>query len=258
MTEQSDQSNENYYSSTWSFWVKWLSIVLCVLALLVIFTKTNIWNQEKKIRSLARWRMQQLWDAEGLYDKLTNEYNPNLAETLTFIKQVRDSIYADSLYAGEQIIKFDGKQYTIKIPQFWMIDYDTSFSHPYLAKDTSYISIFTALEENDETGNIDTVYLNEHRDRWIYSDSLWKGNIIDTVKERIVEDVLKYKPFMLDSELLVGPITKKKFTATLKDGKLTIQSPTKGGISFRKYFFFTFQDTGHGSITDGKKSWGKK
>jgi len=254
----SNKTNENYYNNTWSFIIKWIAIVLGVLVLLVIFTKSSIWTQEEKVRSLARWKMQQLWDAEGLYNQLTDEYNSDLKATLYFISQVRDSIYADSLYAEDQIIEFNGKKHKITIPEFWTVDYDTSFAYPYIAKDTNYVKIFTALEKNEETGNLDTVFLNEYRDKWIYSDSLWNGNIIDTVEEERIEEVQRYKPFKLDSNLLVCPLTKEKFTATLKDGDLIIQSPTKGGISFKKYFFFTFKDTGHGSIKNGKTSWGKK
>ncbi|MEA3500613.1 MAG: hypothetical protein U9R41_06340 [Candidatus Marinimicrobia bacterium] len=253
-----NQTNENYYSNTWSFIIKWVSIVLSVLVLLVIFTKTSIWTQEKKVRSLARWKMEQLWNAEELYEQLTGEYNPDLDKTLHFIKQVRDSIYADSLYAKDQVIEFNGKEYQITIPEFWMVDFDTSFAYPYIAKDTNYVKIFTAIEKNEETGSLDTVFLNEYRDRWIYSDSLWEGSIIDTVEEERIEEVQRYKPFILDSNMLIGPLTKEKFTANLKDGDLIIQSPTKGGISFKKYFFFTFEDTGHGSIKDGKASWNKK
>ncbi len=253
-----NQTNENYYSNTWSFIIKWVSIVLGVLVLLVIFTKTSIWTQEKKVRSLARWKMQQLWNVEELYEQLTSEYNPDLEAALNFVKQVRDSIYADSLYAEDQIIEFKGKEYQITIPEFWKIDFDTSFAHPYIAKDTNYVKIFTALETNEETGSLDTVFLNEYRDKWIYSDSLWDGSIIDTVEEERIEEVQKYRSFKLDSNMLIGPLTKKKFTAKLKDEELIIQSPTKGGISFKKYFFFTFKDTGHGSIKNGKNSWNKR
>lgn len=251
------KNDEQYYSSTWSFIIKWVSIVLAVLVMIVIFTKTNIWNQERKVRALARWKMQQVWNAEELYEQLTGEFNPNLGETIAFVKQVRDSIYADTLYANIQMIEFNNEELEITIPEFWMIDYDTSFSNPYLAMDTNYINIFTALEKNDKTGNMDTIYLNEERDRWRYADSLWEGYIIDTVEEERIEEVQKFKPFKLDSDMIVCPLTNENFTGKLLEEDLVIESPTKGGVSYKKYFFFTFSDTGHGSIKNGILSWNK-
>lgn len=249
------------YSGKLSFIIKWVVVVLFIVMLFVIYIPQAIWNKEDKVRDLAHWKMMQLWDAERMYKKLTGAYNDDLHSTLQFISQVRDSVLADSMYTDQQFINFQGNRIKINIPQYWTEDYDTAFAFPYAANDTSYEKIYTALVPNEETGMKDTLYLNARRDAYVYTDSLWEGSIIDTAEDIRVEKVLKYKRFNLVDSLMVCPLTGKEYYTERagKEGeKIRIVSPTKGGINFSVYHFWTYTDTGHGFIEDGDASWEKR
>ncbi|MDD3806873.1 MAG: hypothetical protein PHE86_02390 [Candidatus Marinimicrobia bacterium] len=246
------------YNETWSFIVKWITVILLVVLVLVIIIPWRIWQEEDYYRELCHWKMTNLWNAQRLYHELRKEYNPNLRETLQFIDQVRDSILADSMYVRNQKIFFNNKWIDINIPQYWHEDFDTTFAHAYSAQDTFEEIIYTALVPNEETGLIDTIFLNEDRDRWIYSDSLWEGRIIDTNSELRIERVMKYESYNLVDSLLVCSLVNELYQSELsEDSILTIYCPTRGGVEFKRYYFFTFSDTGHGYIHDGKRSWKK-
>jgi hypothetical protein len=246
------------YNEKLSFIIKWIVVILFVLMLFVIYIPNNIWAKEKQIRKLAHWKMTQLWDAQRMYHALTNSYNDDLRATLRFVSQVRDSILADSMYTGEQYINFQNNRIKIKIPNFWDYEYDTTFAFPYEATDTTYETIYTAAVPNPQTGLKDTIYLNKRRDTYVYKDSLWEGQILDTALDIRVEKVEKYKRFNLVDSLLICPLTKEEYyTERTKDNKIRIVSPTRGGVRFPVYHFWTFEDTGHGYIEDGEKSWAK-
>ncbi len=246
------------YSGTLSFIVKWITVLLIVVMLFVIYVPKAVWKSEDQYRNLAHWKMLQLWDAEEAYHSLTGDYNTNLMDVMNFISQVRDSVLADSMYAGDQYIKFKNERHRITIPDFWAEAFDTMFAFPYMGKDSSLETIYTAVVPNENTGINDTTYYNKTKDRFIYADSLWTGWIIDTTTEMRYENVQKYKRFNLVDSMMICPLTRKPYTVKdLPDGKISIVSPTKGGLNFSVHTFWTFVDTGHGSIIDGVPTWKK-
>ncbi len=249
---------QQYYNEKWSFVIKWIAVILFVILLLVIFIPSNIWKNEDSMRSRSQWKMEQLWDAQRMYEKLTGYYDDDMEGVLWFVSAVRDSILADSEYVGDQVIVYKGEEVSIDVPKFWSTEYDTVFSNPYAAKDTNYIGVFTAVELNMETGSWDTVYLGENKDRYKYTDTLWEGIIIDTTVDTIIENVIKYKHFNLVDSLLECPLTGENYEVTVKgkeNDTVLIKSPIHGGYKDRKFFFFTFKDTGHGRIMNGEATW---
>ena len=203
---------QQYYNEKLSFVIKWIAVILLVILLLVIFIPSNIWRQENSMRERSQWKMEQLWDAQRMYNKLTGHYDADMEGVLWFVSAVRDSILADSEYIGNQVILYKGEEVSISVPEFWFTEYDTVFSRPYHAKDTNLVGVYTAVEMNLETGGMDTVYLGEHKDRYKYSDTLWEGIIIDTTIDTIIEKVMKYKHFNLVDSLLVCPLTDEEYS----------------------------------------------
>lgn len=249
---------QQYYSEKWSFIIKWIAVILLVILLLVIFIPSNIWKNEQDMRKRSQWKMEQLWDAQRMYYKLTGHYDADMEGVLWFVSAVRDSILADSEYIGEQYIQYKGDKIQINVPEFWFTEYDTVFSRPYHAKDTNLVGVYKAVEMNYETGSWDTIYLGENKDRYKYTDTLWEGIILDTTIDTIIEKVIKYKHFNLVDSLLVCPLTNEPYDVEVKGKEkdtVTIFSPIRGGYTDRKYFFFTFSDTGHGYIMNGEASW---
>lgn len=249
---------QQYYNEKWSFVIKWIAVILFVILLLVIFIPSNIWKSEDSMRARSHWKMEQLWDAQRMYEKLTGYYDTDMKGVLWFVSAVRDSIIADSEYVGDQIINYKGEDVEITVPRFWVTEYDTVFSRPYNAKDTSFIGVYTAVELNLESGTWDTVYLGENKDRYKYADTLWEGVILDTVIDTIIENVVKYKHFNLLDSLLVCPLTDKPYEIKVQgrnSDTVYIYSPVRGGYKDRKFLFFTYKDTGHGFIMNGDASW---
>jgi hypothetical protein len=73
-----------------------------------------------------------------------------------------------------------------------------------------------------------------------------------------IEKVVKYERYNLVDSLLVCPLMNEVYQSVLsEDSVLTIYCPTRGGVEFDRYYFFTFSDTGHGFIRDGERSWQK-
>ncbi len=250
---------EQYYNEKWSFAVKWIAVILIVVLLLVIFIPSQIWKVEENMESRSRWKMKQLWDAQRMYKKLTGHYNADMKGVLWFVSAVRDSTLADSEYVGQQYINYKGERVKIDVPGYYFSEYDTTFSVSYPAKDTTLSEVYKAIELNLETNEWDTVFLAEDKDRYKYTDSLWEGEILDTTVDTIIENVTKYRNFNLVDSLLFCPLTKEKYDVTVKgENKDTviIESPLEDSVyKERKYFFFTFKDTSHGSIINGEVSW---
>ncbi|MFO7841203.1 MAG: hypothetical protein R6V48_03465 [Fidelibacterota bacterium] len=250
---------EQYYNEKWSFVVKWIAVILIVILLLVIFIPNQIWQVERNMEQRSRWKMRQLWDAQRMYKKLTGHYNSDMEGVLWFVSAVRDSVLADSEYVGEQYIDYKGEEVKIDVPRYYFSEYDTTFSVSYPAKDTTLADVYKAIELNHETGEWDTVFLAEDKDRYKYTDSLWEGEILDTTVDTIIENVTRYKNFNLVDSLLKCPLTGEKYDVTVKGedrDTVIIESPLRDSMYFeRKYFFFTFKDTSHGYIRNGKRSW---
>jgi len=249
-------SDTQSYSETLSFIIKWITVLLIVIFLFVVYVPKAIWEDESYYRNLAHWKMSQLWDAQEAYHALTGEYSENMGDVMRFISMVRDSVLADSMYFGEQTLIFDGKPVTVNVGDFWAFEFDTMFAFPYMARDSSLETIYTAVIPNPETGLNDTSFYNRDRDRFIYADSLWTGWIIDTTEDMRYENVQKYKRFNLVDSLMECPLTGKDYIVKFVDSaKIAIVSPTRGGINFSVKTFWTFTDTGHGAIVDGEASW---
>jgi hypothetical protein len=252
--------DEQYYSEKGSFIIKWIAVILFVILIIVIFIPNNIWREEEQMRRRSQWKMEQLWDAQRLYKELTGRYSSDMKGVLWFVSAVRDSVLADSQYVGDQFINYQGEKVKINVPRYYFTEYDTVFSVPYPARDTSLANVFTAVEMNYETGEWDTIFLDEVKDRYKYTDSLWEGSILDTTVDTIIERVTKYRNFNLVDSLLHCPLTEKPYEVTVKGADsdtVVIRSPIKGGYEEKKYFFFSFKDTGHGSIINGEASWKK-
>ncbi|MDX9777963.1 MAG: hypothetical protein RBT43_04300, partial [bacterium] len=73
-----------------------------------------------------------------------------------------------------------------------------------------------------------------------------------------IERVTKFKRFRLADSLLYCPLTELPYDVTVRGEEsdtVIIHSPIKGGYKERKFLFFSFKDSGHGSITNGEMSW---
>lgn len=250
---------EQYYSEKWSFIIKWIAVILMVILLLFIFIPSNIWDDEKSVQSKSHWKMNQLWDAERMYYKLTGYYDADMQGVLWFVSAVRDSVLADSDYVGTQYINYNNEEIEITVPKYWHTEYDTVFSFPFEVDDTTYVEVFKVAELNYETNSWDTLYWNALKDKYKLSDTLWEGVILDTSMDTIIErDVTKYKHFRLSDTLTTCPLTEKPYLVTVKGEEsdtVIIKSPIDETYVSRRFLVFTFEDTGHGSIMNGIKSW---
>ena len=87
-------------------------IILAMFFLIVvIYVPVAIWEEENYFEKESRYRMQNVYDVESFYSRLTGEYNPNFLEAMSVVNATRDSAVADSLFIGEQLVVLSGKEF---------------------------------------------------------------------------------------------------------------------------------------------------
>ena len=55
-------------------------ILAMFFLIIVIYVPVAIWEEEEYYQDLSRYRMQNVYDIESFYSRLTGEYNPNFLE----------------------------------------------------------------------------------------------------------------------------------------------------------------------------------
>ena len=138
--------------------------VVIVLALffliIVIYVPVAIWEEENYYQEESRYRMQNVYDIESFYSRLTGEYNPNFLEAMSVVNATRDSAIADSLFIGEQLVKLWGKEFFVDVDESFGFEFDTTFGIKSFRKDTvKDTTLQIVLFANDLGGMIPVSYV---------------------------------------------------------------------------------------------------
>ena len=86
-------------------------ILAMFFLIIVIYVPVAIWEEEEYYQDLSRYRMENVYDIESYYSRLTGEYNQNFLEAMSVVNATRDSTIADSLFIGEQNVTLNGKEF---------------------------------------------------------------------------------------------------------------------------------------------------
>ena len=234
-----------------------IAIILAMFFLIiVIYVPVAIWEEEAHFRKESRHRMQNLYDVEEFYSRLTGSYNPNFLEAMTLINAARDSVVADSLFIDEQQITIGGKVFIVDIGESFEFEFDTTFGFKSFRKDTVNDTTVQIALYAEDLGRIDTSYIRKKDLLGYESDE----NFIEIVKVepmKRVEAIEYYKTYLPDSSNYYCPLTNIPYQMEIgEDGaSLKVSSPIKETIKESRYLLFSFKANSHGIIKDGQQSW---
>jgi len=232
-------------------------IILAMFFLIVvIYVPVAIWEEENYFEKESRYRMQNVYDVESFYSRLTGEYNPNFLEAMSVVNATRDSTVADSLFIGEQLVMLSGKEFYVDVDESFGFEYDTTFGVKSFRKDTVQDTTVQIVLFAEDLGRNDTSFIRK-KDLPGYSDA---ENFIGIVKEEPmerVEAIEYYKTYIPDSTNYFCPLTNNEYVMEITDDgtDLIISSPIDEPIVESHYLIFSFKAVNHGVIRGGRKSW---
>ena len=136
-------------------------ILAMFFLIIVIYVPVAIWEEEEYYQDLSRYRMQNVYDIESFYSRLTGEYNPNFLEAMSVVNATRDSAIADSLFIGEQNVKLNGKEFFVDVDESFGFEYDTTFGIKSFRKDTVLDTTVQIVLFSEELGRNDTSFIQK-------------------------------------------------------------------------------------------------
>ena len=92
-----------------------LIILSMFLLIVVVYVPVAIWEDESFYEIESRSRMQNMYDIQTFYNRLTGQYSSSFLKAMAVVNAVRDSTIADSLYLGEQTLLLNNEQYVIDV-----------------------------------------------------------------------------------------------------------------------------------------------
>jgi len=226
------------------------------LLIVVIYVPVAIWDEEDYYREESRYRMQNLYDVEVFYSRLTGEYNPNFLEAMAIVNATRDSAVADSLFIGEQAVYLTGKRFNVDVNESFGFEFDTTFGFKSFRRDTILDTTLQIVMFASDLGRNDTSYIRKVDLSGYEKDE----NFISIVKEeplKRIESIEYYKTYLPDSSTLYCPLTNSPFEIEIDNdlNSFMVSSPIKDQIKESRYLLFSFKANSHGIIQDGNKSW---
>ena len=223
------------------------------LLIVVIYVPVAIWEEEDAFRKESRYRMQNLYDVESFYQRLTGVYTPNFFEAMNLINSVRDSTLSDSLFIGEMEVLLNDKKYEINVDETFSFEYDTTFGQKSFRKDTVNDTTLQISYYAEELGRNDTSFIRK-QDLSMYS----MKNDFNVLKEEPterVEAIEYYNTYIPDSSNYYCPLSNKPFNLEItNDNNLSVSSPIEL-IKEDRYLLFSFKAFSHGHIKGGRRSW---
>jgi len=241
----------------------WGIILSALLLLLVVYLPQSIWQEEEKFKREGRQRMSDIANAEDFYFEMTGQYTIDGEHLFELVEAAMDSLIADSLFTGEQIIKLGGNTYPVTLDRGFEIRVDTTFSDPTNLYFSYEDTVYSVGLRNLESGGTDTLYVNI-RDLPVYQadENFQKIFNLDVVtRSEIRTDYLR-KKYHLDNSLLFCPVTQKSYIfeidSTDDEAIFKVTSPLHildKPYTESRFGVFTFEAGNHGYIRGGQTSW---
>ncbi len=238
-----------------------LTFALIILGLAIYIPK-SIDKEELFYKNESRHRMEVIYNAQELYYELTGNYTFDGEELFKVVQQARDSIMGDSLFYGKKIIHIDENPREFDIPIDLQTIVDTTFSDEEILKKVVTDYIYSVGIQNNESGIIDTIYVNSQNIESIRLNENYVGEYgVDTTTHTEVYSDYKRKGFRLEFDLLYCPLTNKPFeinidNSDIENSILTVSSPVPKNYSEPRFLYmYRFKAYDHGMISNGLKSW---
>ena len=241
----------------------WGIVISAILLLLAVYLPQSIWKEEAMFRKEGRHRMSAIANAEEFYLEMTGTYTDDGEHLFELVEAAMDSIIADSLFTGEQIINLNANAYTVNLERGFENRVDTTFSAPtelyFSYEDTIYI---VGLK-NPESGGTDTLFVNfRDLDRYKsdeYFQDIYSMDIV--TRTELKTDYLR-KKYHLNNSFLYCPLTKDPYIfeidTTGEESIFIVTSPLhilEEPYKESRFGIFTFEAGDHGYIKSSQKSW---
>ena len=241
----------------------WGIVISAILLLLSVYLPQSIWEEEVKFRKEGRHRMTAIANAEEFYFEMTGIYTSDGVHLFNLVEAAMDSLIADSLFTGEQIIKLNGHTYSVKLERGFENRVDTTFSAPTELYFTYEDTIYMVGLKNPESGYTDTLFVN-FRDLAKYQSDEYFQNIYSrdiVTRTELRTDYLR-KKYHLNTNMLYCPLTNDPYIfqvdSTNNEPVFTVTSPLhvlEEPYTESRFGLFTFEAGDHGYIRDNQKSW---
>ncbi len=236
-------------------------IIFSILILFVmVYIPQAIWSEEESLRNEARKRMSDIANAQEFYLELTGSYTERGEHLFELVEATMDSLIADSTFIGEQKLKLSDNAYNINIERGFEIRVDTTYSEAMVLKRTKLDTIYTVGMKNEESGGVDTLFVNGRDLKAYQADEMFHQIFSSDTTSRIemITDYLRNK-YHLNEDILFCPITKERFIFEIdestEDPIFTISSPIPDDYTEPRFLIFQFEAGRHGSIRDGVTTW---
>ena len=241
----------------------WAILLSIMLLLIVVYIPSSIWLEEQKDRNESRFRMKAISNAANFYKEIKGTYNTDGKEMFALVEAAIDSLYADSLFIGQQEININNSWHNVTIDKGFDYRADTTFSIAEKIKTTVTDTIYMISEFTDSLNKtiLDTTYVNAKTIEKRKKTALFNQIISTEINERveIKNDYLRRK-YHLNEDLLFCPLTKRPYILEIvnNDGEedvFIVKSPVKKTDSESRYFFFKYIPGNHGYVKSGITSW---
>ena len=243
----------------------WGIIISALLLLLVVYLPQSIWKEEEKFKKEGRKRMSDIAHAEDFYFEMTGRYTLNGEHLFELVEAAMDSLIADSLFNGKQIIKLGENIYPVTLDRGFEIRVDTTFSDPTEFYISYEDTIYSVGLRNLESGGTDTLFVNV-RDISTYQADENFQKIFGTdvvTRSELKTDYLR-KKYHLSNSFLTCPVTLKPYIfeidSTGDEAVFQVTSPLHildKPYKESRFIVFTFEAGDHGYVRGGQTSWAK-
>ncbi len=241
----------------------WGIVISALLLLFAVYLPQSIWEEEEKLKKEGRKRMSDIANAENFYYEITGQYTLDGKHLFELVEAAMDSLIADSLFTGKQIIKLGENTYPVSMERGFEIRVDTTFSDPTELYISYEDTVYSVGLRNLESGGTDTIFVNMRDLSTYQADEHFQKifNMDVITRSEIRTDYLR-KKYHLNNSLLTCPITKKAYIfeidSTDSEAIFQVTSPLHildKPYSESRFGVFTFEAGDHGFIRDGQTSW---
>ena len=241
----------------------WGIILSALLLLLTVYLPQSIWKEEEKFKKEGRKRMSDIANAEDFYFEMTGEYTLDGDHLFELVEAAMDSLIADSLFTGEQIIKLEENTYPVTLDRGFELRVDTTFSDPTNLYNSYKDTIYCVGLRNLESGETDTLFVNVKDLSAYQSDENFQRifNMDVVIRSEVRTDYLR-KKYHLDNSFLICPVTQDpyifKIDSTNDEAVFQVTSPLHildKPYKESRFGIFTFEAGDHGYIRGGQTSW---
>jgi len=239
----------------------WAIIIFILFMIICIYIPKSIWKEENYFKDESRHRMKVISQAQGFYYELTGQYTMDGNKLFTIVESAIDSLIADSLFLGSQIIYIEDDSMMVDLEKGFELRADTTFSHAENMKKNITDTVYTISMKNPESFLNDTLYVNSKSLPNYVNDDLFNEIISTEIVQRkvIVTDYLRNKFHLIDP-LLLCPLINEPYIFSIdsldvETSIFTVSSPVPLDYSESRYGIFSFKSGNHGYIKDGVTSW---